>query len=107
MHAYTQMTGKVINPWSNQKHDIKCTVNDVVASFTVTDNTQSTFGLFDEAGNCLGYVHERGIDQNYPKCASINGAFNIVVRDAPIGSYVKQIESFHLDGFGGYTKTIH
>lgn len=107
MHAYVQMTGKTFPISPNLHHDIKCTVNDVVASFTVTNNTKCSFGLFDKSDKLIGYIHPRKIDMGYPSCAAINGEFNIVVKKAPIGSHVKIIESFHIDYFGKYTTTLH
>lgn len=104
MNTYLQHTGKEIYPNAHAQHGIKCTVNNTTMKFTVADNEKCSFGLFNTDHCLLGYIHPRSIESDYGSCAAINGRFNIVVKDAPLGSYVKKIESFYLNGFGGVTK---
>lgn len=101
------MTGKTFYPNGSTQHDIKCTVNDALTSFTVADNEKCSFGLYDRDNHFLGYINRRNTGDHYPSCAAINGAWDIVVRDAPEGAYVKPIESFFIDGFGIVTKQLH
>lgn len=107
MYSYLVPTGKKINPYSDMRHGIKCTVNDTTISFTVADNEKCSFGLFDRNNKLIGYLDRRNLTSNYPKCAAINGRFDIVVRDAPNGTTVRKIESFYLNSFGGVTKHLH
>lgn len=107
MYIALPHTGKEINPFSNAHHVIKCTVNNALTSFTVTDNEKCSFGLYDRNNRLLGYLYRHEMNICYPKCAAINGTFDIVIRDVPEGTTVRKIESFFLNASGGVTNVLH
>lgn len=108
MDTHLYMTGKYIEVTDALQHVINCTVNDVAASFTVTNDELCSFGLYDK-DLLLGYLGRNGLTHDYHKAELINGRFSPKVIDAPEGATIRKIESFYLShsGVSRKRKTTH
>lgn len=96
MLAQLYMTGKQYpNPTRYTQHEIKCTVNDVVASFTVADDELCTLGVYRD-DELLGYIGRNGLVKNHGEAELLNGRFSPKLSNAPRNTTIRKVESRYI-----------
>lgn len=106
MFARLYMTGKSFIIDRMLQHDIKCTVNDVSASFTVANDELCSFGLYDSTHSLIGYYGDRGLVQDHQKAVLVNGFWEPRAIDAPKGSYIAKVKTYFLSDKGVFSKRL-
>lgn len=105
MFARLYTTGKEYKFTPDASHVINCTVNGVVAPFTVTDDEIHLFGLYSSEHKLLGYFGNQGLTLDRSQGIYTNGFMEPKVIDAPKGAYIKSVSKYHTNGLN-YRKEV-